>query len=422
MNKIILIFLISLGCALSFSVSASELDDLKAELAVQKEQIAKQQVLLERLEKRIAEQENKRSKQTVTSSTPTSSIPSAVAASTEAPPVDYGQIGPISYPKTSAASKMLPDISLIGSFAAAVFEDDPGENGHNPSRTGFNLQEIELGIQSVVDPYVRADVFLSFHEEGVELEEGYLTTLSLPKGFQIRGGKMKMPFGRFNQTHLEKWSFVDDPLISNIIFGGEGFNELALVPSYLFPTPFFFQLEAGISQGESEGNFDGASKGDMAYSGRLSASFDLDDTTFLLGSSFATGFNASGDDNRTDVYGGDFLVKWKPDPNKGISWQTEYIHRHRQVPRDNQNIGGIYTELLGQWSKRWQAGARFDFVGLPSMGSQQWRMGPMLKFMPSEFLSLRAQYEFDDATASDGNQAGYLQATFNVGPHGAHKF
>ena len=42
------------------------------------------------------------------------------------------------------------------------------------------LQEVELAFQATVDPYVRGDVFLTFSDEGVEIEEAYLTTLALP--------------------------------------------------------------------------------------------------------------------------------------------------------------------------------------------------------------------------------------------------
>ena len=36
------------------------------------------------------------------------------------------------------------------------------------------LQEVELAFQATVDPYVRGDVFVTFSEAGVEIEEGAL--------------------------------------------------------------------------------------------------------------------------------------------------------------------------------------------------------------------------------------------------------
>ncbi len=333
-----------------------------------------------------------------------------------------GSIGPFNFERSGAAAFM-PDISAIGTFTAAAFRDDPGENGPNPSRTGLNLQEIELAIQSVIDPYIRADIYIGFHEDEVELEEGYITTLSLPAGFQIRAGKLLLPFGRQNQKHLEAWNFVNDPLVSNKIFGGEGFNELAFVPSILFKLPFFLQLEGAFSQGDNENNFDGSSKANFAYTGRLSTSFELSpNTTALVGTSATFGTNDTGPSNRTQIYGGDLLFKWKPTTTQGLSWQTEFIYRHREVPLANEKEGGLYTEVVGQFAKRWQAGARFDYLGLPRVDEKHWRISPMLRFMPSEFLSVRAQYDYDDSDITRPNHAGFLQTTFIMGPHGSHKF
>src|SRR5438045_6418608 len=64
-----------------------------------------------------------------------------------------------------AASKALnPDISVIGDFISSA-----GHNRVDPTPS-FQMHESELGLQAVVDPYARADFFLSFGEEGVNLE------------------------------------------------------------------------------------------------------------------------------------------------------------------------------------------------------------------------------------------------------------
>jgi hypothetical protein len=51
-----------------------------------------------------------------------------------------------------------PDISLIGDFIGAV-----GHNDVAPSPS-LQLHESELGVQAIIDPYARADVFISFGE------------------------------------------------------------------------------------------------------------------------------------------------------------------------------------------------------------------------------------------------------------------
>jgi hypothetical protein len=322
------------------------------------------------------------------------------------------------------AWKLLPDISVIGIFAGAYFTQDPGANGDNPQRTGFNLQEIELAFQSVIDPYVRGDVFLSFHEDGVDLEEGYVTSLSaLPKGLQLRAGKYKIAFGRQNQKHTEVWPFVDNNFINNKIFGGEGFNDLGAEISYLFPTPFFLQFQASVNNGTNEGNFNGPRKADFAYTGRLSGSADIsNNVTALIGASTAFGFNDTGVDQLTSVIGGDFLLKWRPSPARGINWQTEYIYRRRQTPGGTEADGGLSSYLLADWSKRWGAGLRAEYYGLPNIGERTFTLSPLIAFRATEFFRLRAQYELLKTFDGDTNHAAFLQMIFNMGPHGAHQF
>src|SRR5205807_5672572 len=56
-----------------------------------------------------------------------------------------------------------PDLSALLDLAAGWYQDDAGtiKSGDDPGGTGFNVQEVELALQAVVDPYFRADVFLT---------------------------------------------------------------------------------------------------------------------------------------------------------------------------------------------------------------------------------------------------------------------
>src|SRR6187401_3596444 len=64
-----------------------------------------------------------------------------------------------------------PAIAVIGNFLATA--------GHNPvvPTKSFQLEESEISFQAIVDPYARADLFLSFSNSGVDVEEGYITFL-----------------------------------------------------------------------------------------------------------------------------------------------------------------------------------------------------------------------------------------------------
>jgi hypothetical protein len=78
----------------------------------------------------------------------------------------------------SAAKALNPDISMIGDFIGVA-----GHNPVNPSPS-FQMHESELGVQAIINPYARGDFFLSFGEEGVNLEEGF------PGGCHFRRGRL----------------------------------------------------------------------------------------------------------------------------------------------------------------------------------------------------------------------------------------
>lgn len=353
-------------------------------------------------------------------------VAAPVAIPTPSPtPQSYRQLGFWKVPVSpTGPSRFIPDISVNGVFAAAYFSQEPeGETGHDPSRTGFNLQEIELALQSVIDPYIRADVFLAFSEDGVELEEGYITTLSLPKGLQVKGGLYLLPFGRQNPKHVERWAFVNNNLPNQEIFGPEQFRELGFEVSYLFPTPFFFLLQTNFTQGSNEDNFDGDRKGDFAYTARLSGSTDLtENLTLLAGSSGAFGFNNSAPGNTTWILGGDLLLSWRPSAMTGIDWQTEYIYRRREGEEGLETLGGISSYLTGNWSKRWGTGLRLDYMGIPTDGESTMRLSPMVIFRTTEFFRVKAQYDFIDDELLGIQHAAFLQWIFTMGPHAPHPF
>lgn len=327
--------------------------------------------------------------------------------------------------KSSAVNKFFPDLSVIGSLGGGYFTTDPTTGvGHDPARTGFTLQEIEVALSSVIDPYMRGDVYFSFHEEGVELEEGYVTTLSLPYRLQLKAGKILMPFGRQNQKHLHRWDFADNMLVNKSLLGAEGLSELGVNVSYLFPTPFFLQIEAALANGDNETSFGATRKEDFLYQGRLSTSFDLPhDMTLLAGYSLAFGHNESGFGNNTVLNGGDLYLKWKPSAQTSISWQTEYMHRSYQGAGTIDKDGGMYTYVDVQFLKRWHAGLRYDRVGLPEgLIEKEWKITPAIAFDPTEFSRVRLQYGHDKVGTDPAIQSVFLQLQFSMGPHGAHSF
>ena len=73
-----------------------------------------------------------------------------------------GPSGPLPvYGGGAAASKVFnPDIAVIGDFLGAI-----GSNDSPFATPSLELHEAETSFQAIVDPYARADFFLTFQEK-----------------------------------------------------------------------------------------------------------------------------------------------------------------------------------------------------------------------------------------------------------------
>ena len=276
-------------------------------------------------------------------------------------------------PRARGAQSMNPDLALIADFAAAWFSDDQHRQtgGHDPARTGFNLQGLELNARSVVDPYLRFDANLVFAEEGVEIEEVYATTLDLPCRLQARFGQFSTRFGRINATHPHAWDFSDQPFALGRVFGAEGNRGLGVELSWLVPLPWYVELVGSATQANGEGTarsfFGDSDRGverpwDLLGVGALKQFFDLHrDWSLLFGLSAALGPNASGEDQRTAVYGTDLYLKYRPlvgaHPTV-VTWQTEVLHRRRQVSGEVLWDTSGYSQVAVRFARRWTRPAR----------------------------------------------------------------
>ncbi len=154
-----------------------------------------------------------------------------------------------------ALSNQWLDLSFILDAALAAFSSkEPLQQGdHDPTHNGFNFQQLELSVRSVVDPYLRFDSNIVFRPEGVEIEEAYVTTLDLPANLQVRAGQFLTRFGRLNNTHPHAWDFVDQPFAFSRVFGGEGNRGLGVEASWLTPLPWYVELVGSATDAHGEG-------------------------------------------------------------------------------------------------------------------------------------------------------------------------
>src|SRR5438067_1576234 len=102
--------------------------------------------------------------------------------------------------------------------------DDPDLHAEGTRHAvGFTAQEVELAFSAIVDPYFKGEVYLTIPNlEGIEVEEAFVTTTSLPWNLQIKGGSFRSAFGRQNGQHLHVQDFTRRPLINAAFLGADG--------------------------------------------------------------------------------------------------------------------------------------------------------------------------------------------------------
>ncbi len=381
----------------------------------------------------------------------------------------------------STGSKMMrfiqsmnPNISAIGSLAGAYYYDHAlggkgnivPRGGHDPGKTGFHLQEIELALQAAVDPYFRMDVFLSISTHGLHIEEGYFTSLGLPGGLQVRLGQIFHRFGRFNQQHLHTWAFVDAMVPVARLLGAEGLGSLAGEVSWMLPLPWYVVISAALTgpadlhsfvgDGDRKSGFHIRHPGHLGYVFHLAQFFETSDNTGLsAGLSYALGPNNSGgyDLNMTHLFGADLFLKYRNlrRPYSDIQIAVEAYGRLMQVPDDQLFDWGLYGQISFRLSKRWWLALRYDMVEIgdssqllafsfaemssnpdhPNPIDDQHRGSVAVTYQPTHFSQFRIQYNNNwTRRMEEPGRPGdfqlshevFLQFQGNIGSHGAHPY
>ncbi len=395
----------------------------------------------------------------------------APAAATSAP----SDAAPAAPTPARGTQSLNPDISGILD-ANAGYErrgvayrngDDPDlKGGPNTKAAGFTAQEVELALSAIVDPYFKGEIYLTIPNlHGLEVEEAFATTTSLPGNFQIKAGSFRSAFGRQNGQHLHVQDFTRRPLTNAAFLGADGLRGPGAQVSWLAPLPFYLVLYAEAfslptaDAGGPVASFGGGSATDLAYLGHAKLFVPAsDEVSIYAGLSAATGISPGfqpadpldplagiGANRRSELFGGDLYVKWKPlnvsQTYLSVAWQTEAIFRHLLAGNGlaDEWDGGLYSQLVVQVARRWVLGVRGDALGLPvsSVMARVLRGSASITFQASEFARVRLYGEVENVQAPGGPRplpaavsqadpatsfATYLQLEFSIGAHGAHPF
>jgi hypothetical protein len=395
--------------------STEDVEALKAKIAALQEQIADLAAKVDALESAAGPKQE--------APPPVSTAP----VQAQVPAGAAGAGGPSGslpfYGGPAAGSKVFnPDIAAIGDFIG-VAGGSPG--GGEPS---LELHEAELSFQAVVDPYARADFFLTFGPDEVGIEEGFVSFPAAPGGLLLKAGKLRGDFGKVNTLHNHVLPFADRPLVTQNLTGGEeGLADYGVSLSRLVPNPWIFLEATGqVFQGRSE-IFDGQTRGDLAYIGHLRAYQDLTDSSNVdIGGSIAYGGNDQGPGFHTRLLGIDATFRWRPLRRaiyRRVLGRAELVWSRREEVPGARNAFGLYASAEYQFARRWFLGGRYDYserAADPAVVDKG--ASALLTYWPSEFSQIRGQYRYTRYGDGDTANEFLFQLLFAIGAHGAHPF
>ena len=320
-----------------------------------------------------------------------------------------------------------PDIGVIGDFQLSYISK-------GKKNIDAYLNETEVSFQAVVDPYIRADFFLSFGRDaltgkyGVEVEEGYLTSLSLPYKLQLKAGKFKEAVGRINPTHAHALPFIDLPNAYVNYFGDGGLNDEGVSLSWLVPNKKFYQeLIVQATSGRTESPSFKQSEGNrFLYLAHLKNFFTINaNATLEIG---LTGISGPNDSARvTNMAAADFTYKWKPvkmNTYKSLTWQSEIFYNSAAyTATEKRNSFGLYSFIDYQIAKRWFLTGRYDYAQKPfDKKIVEQAFSVTAGWTATEFSKM----EFEIKTTNDQIESryyqGWLRWIFVIGAHGAHQY
>jgi len=361
-----------------------------------------------------------------------------------------------------------PSLGVIFEGGAWSYGQDPddwsipgfalgGESG--PAPEGFAIGETEIDISANVDDKFTAALTLPVAIEdgdaGIEIEEAWIETMTLPAGLSARFGRMFSEVGYLNDKHAHSWDFADMPLPYRALLGNQYIDD-GMRLAWVAPTDLYLQLDGAILRGDGY-PFGGAGHsgfGTHTLRARLGSDVGLSNS-WQAGLSWLSGTaieRVSGGEDEPLLFSGDvdlwiadFVWKWAPDGNwraRNLKFAMEYIQRSERgrygLPAGDElpwdiDQQGWYAETVYQFLPRWRLGLRYDTLSGDDPGPAYWgtalepgasdpqRYSLMTDWSNSESSRLRLQYIRDQVSDSSDDQFG-LQYIFSIGAHGAHSF
>lgn len=335
--------------------------------------------------------------------------PSGAAADTNAAPP------PAPEPQAPRnASALNPEISATGDVRLVARDGRQRDNGV--------AREFEVAFQSALDPYSDTKIFLTFENEEVGVEEGYIYWTGLPGRLRLDVGKFRQQLGDLNRWHLHALPETEYPLVYQRFLAPEGLSGIGLSLYTALPVSLLGGTHEVWVQGttaESETMFGEGHQPSLLL--RLQNFWQLNRSTYTQVGITGLGGNDHDTDLRSRLAGLDFRLTWRP-PEAGtrreVTFRAEGYRLHSSEAGITTNRYGTYLDITARLSRRWIAGTRYDWVESPrGADDTEWRLTPSLTWWQSEFVYLRLEGEHRNRDLEGSQNQLSLQAVWAMGPH-----
>ncbi len=327
-----------------------------------------------------------------------------------------------------------PEISATGDFLVQADKDDT--NADN-----FIAREFEFSFQASLDPYSRAKIFVSNHRPGGELvpfatddggeeeggtavEEGYVQWVNLPGGTSLTLGRFFQRFGTLNRWHGHALPFQTRSLPHLAFLGEESLTQTGASLYWLVPVHGGGTYETWLEVTRSENAALFGDNHGLSVLGHVNGFWQLTDATDLdVGLSWINGTRESGDALMDqNLYGAEMAFTWRP-PNR--SRYRDFTFRGGVMVKDPSSATVNARSAKGVWSMAemrlspsWLVGGRYDWVENPDDPDQTASLvSPTLTWWQSEFVRVRAEYDFLRRSFGEDTGKLVMQVTFAMGPH-----
>jgi hypothetical protein len=313
------------------------------------------------------------------------------------------------------ANLLNPEISATGDVRVVARDE-------SPQRDNAVAREFEFSFQSALDPYSKTKIFLTFEDEEIGVEEGYVYYAALPGRLRADAGKFRQPVGDLNRWHLHALPETEYPLVYQRFLGDEGLSGIGVSLYTVLPISLVGGTHEVWLQGttsESEPLYAGGRQPTLL--GRVQNFWQLSRSSYAQVGFTATGGNNSDADLRSRLLGLDFRFTYRP-PQAGtrrdVTFRAEGYRFHATEVGVTTNRYGAFLDLQARTSRRWVFGIRYDYAESPrGLEDTEWGLIPTITWWQSEFVYLRLQGEHRDSDLEGTHDLLTFQAVWAVGPH-----